>query len=672
MAAGLCACAWIVGGGVAGPLYVLIYVLAAVPGLPLGFMLFGGRHPGGWIAGALLGYATTALVIWVPIAARAPSVGTFLRVWAVLAAATWFTWRRVRGPSIVLPAWTGATSAGLAIVLLLTLALSAPPLARVGTRDAGGNRYYRAYFIADFVWHTALTAELAKFSMPPRNPYLAPQPIHYYWTYFLLPAAVSETGPAPLRDVQACLKVNALLTGLLFMSAVFLATWVTVGAAAPVTIAVSLALLAASAEGTYEIYRLWSRGEALSALRDINIDAVTAWQFQGHRIDGLPRCLWYVPQHSMAYALGLVAITGVAAIGSAGSAVAILLSGIALASSAAINPFVGGVFALAWGAAVAIDAATTSGSMQRILRHALAAAPVAVTLAWCGAVRMVDGAGGTLDFGLAGASLHAPVLTLLLSLGPVLIPTLFGVVARSPVPFRRVRPAIVLVVVSLLLMYLVRLRVDQAWVPFRAGQLFLVAAPALMARGLAALWNVPRARGFAIGVAAVLLAAGLPTTAIDAYNAQDIGNRGIGSGFHWTLVLGPDEQEALAWIQRMTPATAIVQMEPTVRDRELSPGAWGERWSVVPAFAQRRMAAGLPISLIRIPAYAEKSSLVRTLYQTSDAREAWTIARKLRIDFLYVDAIDRQAYGGGAKFDTSPEFFSPVFTRGLVGVYQVR
>ena len=54
-----------------------------------------------------------------------------------------------------------------------TLALAVPPFARVGERDATGNRYYRAYFTADFVWHTALTAELAKYTMPPRNPYLA-------------------------------------------------------------------------------------------------------------------------------------------------------------------------------------------------------------------------------------------------------------------------------------------------------------------------------------------------------------------------------------------------------------------------------------------------------------------------------------------------------------------
>ena len=82
----------------------------------------------------------------------------------------------------------------LCLVLFLVPALMGPPYRNLGARDASGTRYYRAYFTADFVWHTALAAELGKYSMPPRNPYLAPQPVHYYWTYFLWPAVVAHDG----------------------------------------------------------------------------------------------------------------------------------------------------------------------------------------------------------------------------------------------------------------------------------------------------------------------------------------------------------------------------------------------------------------------------------------------------------------------------------------------
>ena len=75
--------ALIVAHGAAGLLYVLIFALAAVPGLPLGFTLFGSRQPAGWIAGALLGYVLTSFAIWVPIAVGRPSRAAFALVWLV-------------------------------------------------------------------------------------------------------------------------------------------------------------------------------------------------------------------------------------------------------------------------------------------------------------------------------------------------------------------------------------------------------------------------------------------------------------------------------------------------------------------------------------------------------------------------------------------------------------
>ena len=243
---------------------------------------------------------------------------------------------------------------------------------------------------------------------------------------------------------------------------------------------------------------------------------------------------------------------------------------------------------------------------------------------------------------------------------------------RSTVPVSRILPAVVLVIEALLVMHLVRLRVDTAWVPFRAGQMLLVAVPALVGRGLLGFWESPRLRWSGVAVVVLAFAIGIPTTAIDAYNAQDIEDMDVGPGFHWTLVLHPDEEAALAWIRTMTPPTALVQMEPTVRDRDLSPGGFGERWSLIPSFAERRMAAGLPISLMRIPEYAEGSAQVKTIYQSASAHEAWTIARRLRIVFLYVDGLDRSAYEGTAKFDAAPQFFTSAFRSGEVGVYQVK
>ncbi|MEO8075767.1 MAG: hypothetical protein ABI818_05510 [Acidobacteriota bacterium] len=692
----LASSAWALGNGPAGWLYLLCYACAAVPGLPLGWALFGRDHAGGWIAGVLLGYALTAIAIWAPIAAHVASAPAFVLAWGTVSAITWsamWSSSKVRltpdttdsvrlkpdatesvrlkpgateaAALIALPPWTPAASTSLLLVLLVTLAIAAPPLANVGRSDAAGNRYYRAYFTADFVWHTALTAELAKYSMPPRNPYLAHRPIHYYWTYYLFPAAVSQSGPPPLRDVERCLKLNALMTGLLLMSAVFLAAWAAVGRAMPVGVATTLALVASSAEGLYETWKLWSAGRALSTLREWNIDAVTAWPpFGGHRIDGLQRCLWYVPQHSMAYALGLMAIAAVASAGSTATMTAIVLTGIALGCSVAFNPLVGGIFALAYGIAVTVDALRRPNPIQAVARHAAAILPVIVALGWCYAGQMTEGAGNALQFGLLGASRQSPVATLLLSLGPILLAGLAGLWASRAVPLTRMVPALTLLLLALFLMYFVRLSVDTAWVAFRAGQLTIIALAVLAARFIA-LGAESRLKGSIVAAVVLLcLAAGLPTTVIDEYNARDIHNLAIGPGFPWTIVISPQQQRAFAWIRQNTAADAVVQMEPNIRGRST--------WSLIPSFAQRRMSAGLPISLMDVPEFHERSDRVRAMYQTASAAEALQIARALRIDYVYLDDVERAAYPGAAKFDISPEQFERVFDDSGVSIYRVR
>ena len=649
-----------VGGGPAGLLYLFVYAGVVLPGVPIGLALFG-RNPAGWIAGIAIGYTVAVIVIWATTTGGAAGSLGFMVGLLATGVATW-TLRGRRPPAVEVPAWTPSATASLAAVAIVTVAVAAPPLALVGKRDDAGAQRYRAYFTADFVWHTAMTAELTRFDLPPTNPYLAPQPIHYYWGYFLVPAAIARAGPPPLRDVERALKLNALATGLVLMSTLFVAALVTVRRAVPAAAATMLALIAGSLEGLYALGRLWSRHQPLSNVREMNVDALTAWYFQGHRIDGLPRCLWYVPQHSMSYALGLVALAVVTASGSSGTVASVVLAGVALGGSTLMNPFVGGVFCLVWGLAVVIDAVRCGRWASRVGRHLLAAIPVGIAIVWSVSNRMIEGAGAALEFGLKDASLHAPFRTLFLSLGPLLVAGGAGIVwARGRV--QRLVPALVLAGGSLVLLYFVRLEVDHEWVPFRAGHLLLAALTVLSASWFAAA-QAPRRRRATIAAAVVILLVGAPTTIIDAYNACDIWNTHDGPGFKWTLVLSPDQQAAFRWIRRETGRGAIVQMEPVSRERD--------SWSLIPSFAQRRMAAGLPISLLRTPEYRARSEVVKTIYATPDPREAARLARALHIRYLYVDERDRLSYKETAKFDRSPDSFATVFRSGMVAVYEVK
>ena len=96
-----------------------------------------------------------------------------------------------------------------------------------------------------------------------------------------------------MRSVESCLKVNAILYRAPPDPSVFMLAWTTTRRPWVTAAAVSLALLAGSFEGTMRFIDCGPRGQASLALRATNIDAITEWHFGGHRIDGLPRCLWY-------------------------------------------------------------------------------------------------------------------------------------------------------------------------------------------------------------------------------------------------------------------------------------------------------------------------------------------------------------------------------------------
>ena len=333
-AALILASAWVVFalGGLSGAVYVLLFALATVPGLPLGFALFGRHHAAGWIAGTLLGYALTALACWAVVFLGVASLPAFILGWGALCASTWAGITRIRGrsaqPFVELPAWSRAGTAALLLVLLLVPALVGRPFSKIGAMDAEGNRLYRAYFTADFVWHTALVAEMTKHTQPPRNPYLASEPVHYYWTYFLVPATLASLTN---RDVEQALELNAFCAALLFISAIYLAAWAAVPAHPfAVALAVMLTTVAASAEGLAATVDLVRRGQSLTVLRELNIDAISSWAFKGLRIDNLPRAMWYTPQHAMACALGLLSVPVAIWAGVRARAGAIALAGAAL------------------------------------------------------------------------------------------------------------------------------------------------------------------------------------------------------------------------------------------------------------------------------------------------------------------------------------------------------
>jgi hypothetical protein len=463
-------------------------------------------------------------------------------------------------------------------------------------------------------------------------------------------------------DVELSLKVNAVGTALLLVAAVFLAAWAALpGYAFTVAGALALVILSASAEGLAAIAYVFQQGQGLAGLRDLNVDALSRG-VGGLRIDDLPRAMWYTPQHSMSYALGLVALPVAIIGGVEAGAAAIAVAGLALSASVAMNPFAGGLLCAVYAFAVLGRWWRARGPFVPVMRHAVAIVPVVAALGWAALNKVAEGAGGTLHFGPYGPAANAPLIAFVLSFGPLLPLVALGLLPNRRVPIADIWPALSGVVLVVLVMHLVTMTVDEFWIGFRTGHLFFVLVPPVIVRGLLWLGDQPSRRFAAIVVAAIFLA-GLPTTVIDAFNAQDVENTGEGIGLRWTLHLTPEQQAGLAWLRTNTPPTAIVQAEPLARGRDA--------WSLIPSFAERRMAAGQPISLLHVPEYDSRSDQVQKIYAYADAERAWHSAQELGIDYLWMDRTDRDAYPNAAKFGDHPEWFAPVFTGGDVAIYRV-
>jgi uncharacterized membrane protein len=93
---------------------------------------------------------------------------------------------------------------------------------------------------------------------------------------------------------------------------------------------------------------------------------------------------------------------------------------------------------------------------------------------------------------------------------------------------------------------------------------------------------------------------------------------------------------------------------------------------VIPTFGHRRLAAAIPPFLMFEEEYMEKSRRVQTMYATGSAQEAWSIARSLRIDYVYVDAVERAAYGPVLEKFADEKYFSLAFQNAAASIYAVR
>ncbi len=560
-----------------------------------------------------------------------------------------------------------ATSAGdvvaLAALLLIVPIVAGFPFAHVGEISADGQSY-RAYFTADYVWRRAVVAELAKGAFLPVNPYFQSDALHYYWMPHLLTAAEYRFAGA-WATLDELLLVRSVFIDAFFVA--FLYGTVRLFGVRPWASAAGVAfvIVSSSFEGLYALYDFGSRGVPLREVANLNIDAITRWYMRGIPIDGLQRLLFYQPHHAVGYAMGLLGLYSVTHRVRARDWAAMAVTGTLLALSIVISSFAGLMFTAA---AAALEGVTVARRLdwRRAVAHALAAGiPLAIATALVFLLRYVDTGGGVVAFGVNRVATRAFWLVTALSFGPVLIVSAAASVLVLLTGRRGLSALGALAVTCAIFYFFINVRDHQdVYVGWRVGHLLFMASAVLAGivfEHLEGTRTPARVAGWA--AIAVVGLAGLPTTIIDVYNTQDISNHGEAPGFRWTLMLTPDDRQVFDWIRHNTSPDSVFQVDPIVRD--------SETWAYLPAFAERRMSAGLPISMVPLQKYQEGSERVRAIFDDAPL-SAYDRAIRGGINYVLVGPPERTAHPGvEERLDSLGSLMPLAFRNGTISIYEV-
>jgi hypothetical protein len=648
-----------------GALLVAVLVWFALPGVFFAWRLYGaqpGATAAALLAGPAWGYVLSSLALLALWAAGTRHIALLMLAPAIGGVAA-LPARRLAA-ALTLPRFTRADAGACALVLLAVTLVVGLPYAHVG-EDLPEGRAYRAYFTADFVWEVAVVAELAKGDMPPKNPYYLNDDLHYYWLMHLLPA-VQHRAFEGTPTIDQLLLVNAFWSALALAAFWYFFVRHFVSSPWAAAIGCVFVLLGTSLEGIDRLWWAWTNNVPFDALRNTNIDAITDWNYQGMRADGVHRLLFYQPQHQTGYLLGLSAVLALYQARDIGRPALFLL----------VGSFLGACMLFSTVSFIMLTGMCAAYAAWRILRGghwraivpcaALAAAPMVAALLVTYMLGYVDAGGRLLTFGLNPKSTHRILWITFLSFGPVLIAAILAsALALRGRAIATFTPLWFVLTLCVVFYFLVDLPDSPNSIGWHAAKVGLLGLTPLVGFALQEAWRLRGwIRATIVPGLAVLGLAAVPTVAIDVYNTQDVWNRAEGPGFRWTVLVTPGELEGLDWIKNGTFKSARVQIEPVERGRDT--------WAYIPAFAERRMASGLPLSMIPLAKYEKANQEIKRLYQSTSAEEAYEAAVRHCIDYLVIGPPERNKYPQlEPLLDADQSRFVSAFRNGTLTVFYV-
>ena len=619
---------------------------------------------------------------WLPIAAFGPLVGqafgcfVMTLLWVAGGRGPWLL---VATPLIVatlawparrlegrwrLPATEPGDATAVALLLILVPLVVGLPFAHVGEMTPDGQAY-RAYFTADYVWRRAVVIELAKGASPlPVNQFFDGDVMRYYWMPHILDGVQYRFAGA-WASLDELLLIRSLAIDAFFVA--FLYGMVRSFRVKPwaAAIGVAFVILSTSFEGLYALFDFSAQSVPISAVKNLNIDALSRWYFQGMPIDGLQRVLFYQPHHIVGYTMGLLGLIALAIRARPVDGVAFAVSGVCLGLSIAISSFAG---LMATVAAILYELAGLQRSfdVRRGVMHAIGAGvPLCAAVALVYGLGYVDRSGQVVELIVNPVSVHRFAAMTLLSCGPILIVTALAIPAMRA-ERRGLAVFGALAVTSIAFYFFVNVRDHgNVYTGWRVGHfMFMSAAVVIGVLVEHIAKSKSGAQPFQLALVVIAFLAGVPTTIIDIYNTQDITNFSDAPAGKMTLLLRPDELQAFDWIRKNTNPDARFQVDPVARGQET--------WAYLPAFAERRMSIGLPISMVPLAKYENGSKEIQKLFDESPLA-AYERAARAKINYVLVGIPERDTHPGvEERFNSIPNQLPLVFKNGTISIYEVK
>ncbi len=570
-----------------------------------------------------------------------------------------------------------AINVGLIVVLIIVVV----PFLNVG-REVGNSYAYAPYFNRDSFRNFAFGASLAKGLVPPANPYLVDETLHYYWFQLVFPALVYR-----LSGTAASLESISLLATLLVnISFVFVFVHSLrqfVKRALSLVVVLGLAFVAESYQAPFKaVLSLQPTHWALEGtwFGDIALPPV-GYFFQN---------LLYLPQHLAALVALLIVVSLSLDQSSQGKVKRTLAAAIVLVLSSGFSFFIA-AFGFVWlGSFLAWQAvrdiyllAKERGSASR--RSSLLATTLAgivtglaglATYALLSNLGMLLGNTTSWTINLGVSQLAAP-LHFLVMLGPMFVLGLAGLVleVRSGQTHSQSAGWMWLLLSAFLLVMFVSSKDLPLWeISQKLG--VVLRPPLLIFTGIFLDYLIGRGvRQHKITWAALLLFCVSAAPNLLAYEYVHL-NAGDSNMFTY---VDAAEKRAADWIRQQTSADSVVQAWPGGQASVKPFYRTGEDvYSLIPVFGERQTAVGDPqfaryyVPRSRYPEVDARAAEISQVYQAPDRSDVVGIFRKFKIDYIYWGLSEKGCCSQNLAWYEKSSLFEKVYDQDGISIFRLK